>query len=118
MSCGHENAPCGLPAVTGRADIKSVAECTFVVTPNDGSESISICISGRLQWTLKRLSKAGQEGCTPIDYPAPRWSGYVHQLRKFGLPIVTITEKHGGEFPGTHARYVLQAVVQEIDSNG
>lgn len=118
MSCGQEKAPCGLQAVTGQADRNLIAEYSFVVTPNDGSEPRSICVSGRLQWTLERLVRAGPKGCTAIDYPAPRWSGYVHQLRKLGLPIITINEKHGGEFPGTHARYILQAAVQRTNGNG
>lgn len=55
--------------------------------------------------------EAGAKGCTPITNPAPRWSGYVGKLRGYGVPIETIREKHGGEFAGTHARYVLRARV-------
>ena len=47
---------------------------------------------------------AGKCGVTPIDMPGPRWSGYVHNLRRMGLVIETIHESHGGPFPGNHAR--------------
>ena len=39
---------------------------------------------------------------------------YVHNLRRFGVAIETITEQHGGAFAGNHARYVLMANVTEI----
>jgi len=38
---------------------------------------------------LPALQAAGERGCTPIDHPGPRWSGYVHDLRKLGLVIET-----------------------------
>lgn len=70
---------------------------------------------GRDAWTLDELVKAGRKGCTPIDNPAPRWSGYIHKLRKkYGIAIKTIEEKHGGDFAGTHARYVLMDTVEKI----
>ena len=68
-------------------------------------------VSGRERWALEALIAAGLKGCTPIDTPGPRWSGYVHNLRKLGVPIETITEPHSGPFAGTHARYVLKACV-------
>ena len=56
---------------------------------------------------------AGAAGCTPIDNPGPRWSHYVFKLKRvFGLRIETITEAHGGDFKGTHARYVLRSRVE------
>ena len=39
---------------------------------------------------------------------------YVHNLRRFGVAIETITEQHGGAFAGNHARYVLMANVTVI----
>ena len=45
--------------------------------------------------------------------PAPRWSAYVHELRKMGVEIETIHEAHGGKFPGHHARYVLRCDVKQ-----
>jgi hypothetical protein len=35
-----------------------------------------------------------------------------------GVPIDTIHEKHEGEFPGTHARYVLRATVTPDTEGG
>ncbi len=70
---------------------------------------------GRVAWAMDHLIKAGPKGCTPIDTPGPRWSAYVHKLRtKYGIAIKTIEEKHGGDFAGTHARYVLMDTVEKI----
>jgi hypothetical protein len=77
----------------------------------EDDESRSVVVSGRDRWALEALMAAGEDGCTPIDTPGPRWSGYVHSLRNAGVPIETITEPHGGPFAGTHARYRLAASV-------
>lgn len=70
---------------------------------------------GRFGWMLKALVSAGESGVTPIDHPAPRMSAYVHRLRKdFGLLIETVDEKHGGPYPGSHARYVLRTDVEIV----
>ena len=63
------------------------------------------------------LVKAGTAGCTPINHPGPRWSGYVHKLRKLGIHVETVHERHGGTFAGRHARYVLRSVVQIVGDN-
>jgi hypothetical protein len=42
-------------------------------------------VAGRDAWALSELIKAGEKGCTPVNNPAPRWSAYVHNLRKVGL---------------------------------
>lgn len=68
-------------------------------------------VSGRDAWALQELVSAAQRGCTPIDNPAPRWSGYVFNLRQMGFDIETVHEAHAGPFPGTHARYVLRSEV-------
>lgn len=70
---------------------------------------------GRDAWALGELLKAGADGCTPIDNPGPRWSGYVLKLRKLGLNIETVNERHGGIFAGRHARYVLRSPVEVIE---
>lgn len=70
--------------------------------------SFRIVVTGRVRWAIDRLREAGAAGCTPITEPAPRWSAYVHSLRKLGVPIATVTEAHGGEFAGCHARYVIR----------
>ena len=70
-----------------------------------------IAVKGRVRWALECLVRAGGKGCTPIDTPGPRWAAYVHVLRGLGVNILTIEERHGGPFAGTHARYVLQSGV-------
>jgi hypothetical protein len=87
----------------------------FVI--GDGTSPCAIFVSGRDRWALERLMDAGARGCTPIDEPAPRWSGYVFNLRRMGVAIETIHERHGGPFAGTHARYVLRSSVRRADGN-
>lgn len=89
----------------------------FTVNNRDGNV-FSIVVKGRNRWTLESLWRAGMKGCTPIDNPAPRWSGYVHDLRKLGVQIETITEDHAGPFAGTHARYVLRSLVEPETATG
>jgi hypothetical protein len=55
--------------------------------------------NGRDAWALHALIGAGDRGCTPIDYPGRRWSGYIHKLRRAGLVIETIDERHAGPSP-------------------
>ena len=92
---------------------------TLTVTPH-GSEvaPVTIAVCGRVLWALERLAEAGLKGCTPITKPAPRWAAYVHTLRGLGVPIETIHEEHAGDFPGTHARYVLRATVTPETEGG
>ena len=71
-------------------------------------------LSGREEWALSHLIAAGNEGCTPIDTPGPRWSDYVFKLRRRGIDIVTIKETHGGPYAGTHARYVLRSKIERL----
>ncbi len=87
----------------------------FEITPL-GEQPRFVQIKGRDAWALDELVKAGSRGCTPIDNPAPRWSAYVHDLRhEYGINIETITESHGGQFAGTHARYVLRDDVEIVE---
>jgi hypothetical protein len=75
-------------------------------------------LKGRDAWALTELVRAGDLGCTPIDTPGPRWSGYVHKLRRrYGLGIVTVTEPHGGPYKGTHARYILRSFVHPLSAD-
>ena len=85
----------------------------YNITPKSGKAFVQH-IRGREAWALERLVEAGPIGCTPITEPAPRWSAYIHLLRQRGIPIETIHEPHGGEFSGTHARYILRANVQKV----
>ena len=87
----------------------------FLIESADGAQVVTL--NGRDLWALLRLIQAGERGCTPIDDPAPRWSGYVYNLRSQGIVIETIHEKHEGPFPGTHARYVLRSVVRRISED-
>jgi hypothetical protein len=84
----------------------------FIVHDGDGSVR-QIEPVGRDAWALGELILAGVEGCTPIDQPGPRWSHYVWKLRTVhGLNVETITEQHGGDYAGHHARYVLRQRVE------
>jgi hypothetical protein len=68
--------------------------------------------AGRDAWALGHLIVAGGAGCTPIEHVGPRWSHYVWKLRtRYNVAIETIEEPHGGEFSGSHARYVLRSRV-------
>lgn len=98
--------------MTDRLELKAI------VADADQPEHI-IALRGRDAWALQELVKAGLRGCTPIDHPGPRWSGYVHNLRReYGLRIETVTEPHGGPYAGHHARYVLRSVVRIVAVNG
>jgi hypothetical protein len=77
----------------------------------DGREQ---SFNGRFAWALAALIAAGDKGATPIDHPGPRWSHYVHVLRREGLAIETVDERHGPPFPGRHARYVLRSAVEVV----
>lgn len=79
------------------------------------AEGPAFTVKGRMAWALHELVHAGERGCTPIDRPAPRWSDYVHKLRKAGLDIETLDEAHGGAYSGSHGRYVLRSPVQVIE---
>ncbi|MCE8523841.1 hypothetical protein KBY23_01075 [Ruegeria pomeroyi] len=83
----------------------------------DNKQTLVVTVSGRDRWALECLIASGKQGCTPIDTPGPRWSGYVHNLRKLGVPIETVTEPHGGPFKGTHARYVLKCRVERASGS-
>lgn len=76
-----------------------------------------LVLKGRDAWALELLIARGDAGCTPIDTPGPRWSAYVHKLRKAGVLIETVTEPHTGEFPGTHARYVLRSDINLVEDD-
>ena len=91
--------------------IEIQAKAVFTVT-NPEQRPFQLPLAGRNRWALEQLARAGAEGCTPIDNPAPRWSAYVFNLRCFGVDIETRHEKHGGKYPGNHARYVLRATVE------
>jgi hypothetical protein len=85
-----------------------MAKLSIIVTV-DGR---TFTLKGRVAWALCELHRAGTRGVTPFDAPGPRWSAYVHALRREHLlDIETVHEKHGGPFPGQHARYILRSRV-------
>lgn len=69
---------------------------------------------GRVAWALTELHRAGTRGITSGDYPGTRLSQYVHLLRKQGVQIDTVPERHDGEFAGTHGRYVLRSQISIV----
>lgn len=69
---------------------------------------------GREAWALAALIDAGEKGCTPIEHVGPRWSAYVHKLRKAGLIIETIHESHSGPYSGRHGRYALRTALSVV----
>jgi len=77
-----------------------------------------LMLMGRDAWALQQLHAANESGCTPIDQPAPRWSAYIHKLRKAGIAIETIHEAHGGQFAGSHGRYVLRTEITILEVEG
>ncbi len=84
---------------------------------SDGTATLH-WLKGRPRWALECLLFSGPKGCTPIDDPAPRWSGYVRVLRELGFDIETLHEPHGGPFAGTHGRYVLKSHVTRRTAEG
>ena len=97
-------------------DKKKWGNAKYVVTATDGTTT-TILVNGRERWALECLMAAGERGCTPIDHPGPRWSGYVHDLRGMGVNIETVNEPHAGPFPGTHAKYVLRSLVSQVEDD-
>lgn len=108
----HENGV-SIPNIATPRPKSQKAGASYWVTPTSG-DPFPIVVKGRDRWALDRLRKAGCHGCTPVDDPAPRWSAYVFNLRGLGLEIETIRERHGGQFAGTHGRYVLHSTVTPI----
>jgi hypothetical protein len=83
----------------------------ITATIETGDKAITLQLRGRLAWTLSELVKAGDTGITTLQNPAPRVSHYVMTLRRKGIAIETLIEKHEGPFPGIHGRYLLASNV-------
>lgn len=79
------------------------------------SETI-LTVTGRVAWALQKLLSAGESGITTAAFPGARLSEYVRLLRSRGVQIETLRERHGGEFPGTHGRYVLRSRITVVPS--
>jgi hypothetical protein len=82
------------------------------VTLNLSEQSRTFELQGRLGWTMAQLAMAGTKGVATVERPAPRWSAYVHDLRKLGIQIETEMEPHDGAYSGRHARYRLACDAQ------
>jgi hypothetical protein len=110
----HSPPRSAMAASTGRRSRgKRVA---FLAFDGEGGDPRTISPAGRDAWALDRLILAGPEGCTPLEHVGPRWSHYVWKLRTvYRLDVETITEPHGGDFAGHHARYVLRTRVAFAD---
>jgi hypothetical protein len=79
---------------------------------DDGPERTLI---GRDAWALNMLIERGEAGATPIDAVGPRWSHYIWKIRAAGIVVETIREKHGGDYSGQHARYVLHSPLTVLE---
>jgi hypothetical protein len=73
-------------------------------------------LRGRHAWALFELISGGIVGVTPIERPAPRWSHYIFKLRRAGIIIETIDERHSGPFAGSHARYLFRSPLHVIET--
>lgn len=90
-----------------------MTEVIRLVVSVDGSKPKTF--RGRQAWTLNELNRAGKNGVATVERPAPRWSDYVMHLRRAGVGIATLHEKHGGAYRGHHGRYRLTCKVRVIE---
>jgi hypothetical protein len=82
-----------------------------------GAEPVPLALTKRAEFFLEEMMAAGANGITTIDYPGVRVGDAVHKLRKAGVNIETKFEQHGGEFAGSHGRYILKSkVIRLFDS--
>lgn len=126
----HGNAPALVVQRTGRGCLAGLAGSSaiaqlaeprqsgmWLVTLPTG-EVREVSLSGRPAWLLPLLVDAGSVGLTARDLPAGlRVGGYVHRLRRQGVPIETVNEAHAGPYPGHHARYRLMARVERLGAS-
>lgn len=82
-----------------------------------GGTTRTLAFEGQEARTLRALVNAGDSGVTSLEIStwALRVSHYVFKLRKAGLVIVTLREKHDGPVPGEHGRYVLRSTVAIVE---
>lgn len=88
-----------------------MGDITSITVRVGGPDGALSRLKGRKAWTLRHLIDAGSRGVAPIERPAPRWSDYVLHIRRAGIIVETIDEKHSGTYSGTHGRYVLRSPV-------
>src|SRR5262245_39542135 len=93
-----------------------MTDSTWMATIRLLPDGQPITLKGRFAWALLALIDAGAAGCTTLENPGPRWASYIHKLRTgSGISIQTVTECHGGEFPGHHARYILRSDLEVLE---
>ncbi len=85
---------------------------------NNAPSGFPITIVGREYWTLRKLIDAGDVGVSSLENVGPRVSHYVFKLRGYGFAIETVNEKHGGAYPGHHARYRLLSKLLVLEEAG
>ena len=73
-----------------------------------------IKVPKRAMFLLDALVKAGASGVTTIEFPGVRVSAGILHLRRAGVDVQTIYERHSGEFAGRHGRFVLRSSVEPI----
>ena len=78
------------------------------------SGSVEKDFTGRPAWAIENLISNQSKGLRTIDCPATQLPFYVFELRRAGIVIKTIMEKHGGPFAGRHARYVLESKLEKV----
>ena len=83
----------------------------YVVSLKFKNETETERMYGRKGWALRLLYDAGEKGVSPTDFPAPRWSSYVFDLRQMGLDIETVRQPQWGSYSSTLTRYVLRSDV-------
>lgn len=79
-----------------------------------------ICeVEGQEARTLAALHDAGATGITALEVStwALRLAHYVMKLKKLGLSIDMVREKHSGPVPGWHGRYILRSQVSILDKS-
>jgi hypothetical protein len=80
-----------------------------------GDDGPLVKVKGRDALALAELMKAGPDGLTTPERPAPRWSHYIFKCRRAGIDIETVYEGHAGPNSGNHARYFLGSPVEVIE---
>jgi hypothetical protein len=77
-------------------------------------------VEGQEARTLAALHDAGDAGITALGVStwALRLAHYVMKLKKLGLSIDMVREKHAGPVPGWHGRYILRSGVQILEQDG
>jgi hypothetical protein len=78
----------------------------FRGTSTDGT-AYDVTVNGWTRCVLESLIQAGERGCSCFSHPLQNWSDFILPLRRLGIQIEVHMEPHFGDFPGTHARYVL-----------